>query len=103
MSKIYEALRQAELDRANSGVTPSDSSKSTGQAVLDHENVATADLNRTATPLATIAPISKHGLLGAALADTKTNPENAIAPPPTSGKQCIRIIDCNSASLESCL
>ena len=81
MSKIYEALRQAELDRANSGVAPSDSSKATGQAVLDHENVATADLNRTATPLATVAPISKHGLLGAALADTKTNPENAIAPP----------------------
>ena len=38
MSKIYEALRQAELDRASNTANPqSGAAQNTGQAVLDTE------------------------------------------------------------------
>jgi len=60
MSKIYEALRQAELDRAKSGSLDSDSGKdstSTSQAVLDAVHAPAYSSNvRT---LSTVSPIAK--------------------------------------------
>ena len=59
MSKIYEALRQAELDRAKTGATRSDSSageSTAGQALLDSESLPAPVDSAAAFP--TFAPIT---------------------------------------------
>src|SRR4051794_32503290 len=56
MSKIYEALRQAELDRANNTGTPqSVPSQSAGQAVLD-DAAAEPVFSREVRSLEPLAP-----------------------------------------------
>jgi capsular exopolysaccharide synthesis family protein len=58
MSKIYEALRQAELDRAKSSANQSDSS--TSQAVLDSPRPPASTWGpMPIAPLATVAPVSR--------------------------------------------
>jgi protein-tyrosine kinase len=53
MSKIYEALRQAELDRAKTGSTSENGSAASAQAVLDPEPaVATSSILPSSSPIA---------------------------------------------------
>jgi protein-tyrosine kinase len=63
MSKIYEALRQAELDRANRPTNQSDSAASTAQAVLDVPYVSSTVVTMPhplALPEAPAVPASKN-------------------------------------------
>ena len=75
MSKIYEALRQAELDRAKTGADQPDSGTSTpttSQAVLDQ--TPAPEFPRDGRAFAASAPLAKSfsdKTLGSALADTK--------------------------------
>jgi len=75
MSKIYEALRQAELDRAKNPPTQSDNRTTTGsggQAVLDADAapVFPDELTSFPTVPATVRPTPDRTLAGA-LADTR--------------------------------
>jgi capsular exopolysaccharide synthesis family protein len=80
MSKIYEALRQAELDRAKSTTNSSSSAaatQDTSQAVLDHEaapdTVFSSEV-RAFEPLAPVLRPTPEKTLGGALAEV-TSPE----------------------------
>jgi protein-tyrosine kinase len=80
MSKIYEALRQAELDRAKTGTVQSDSATNTATtsqaAVLDTDTEA-APAPVVPSPTRTFAPVepilrpSSERTLGTALADSR--------------------------------
>jgi hypothetical protein len=64
MSKIYEALRQAELDRANAGVVRFDSGsnpQATSQAVLEETpgSVHIPPFSNAGRALATLTPVPK--------------------------------------------
>jgi capsular exopolysaccharide synthesis family protein len=95
MSKIYEALRQAELDRANKVPNQSDSSSNkpnASQAVLDRDTVLEQEprFSRGTAVYETLIPVERPLLerpLGAALADvrevTPVLPELAVDMPGT--------------------
>jgi len=92
MSKIYEALRQAELDRAKNGPAPADKGTNSGnasQAVLDTE-AAPAPVfsnDRMAFLPSPIAarPAGDRGL-AAALADSKEAGFSLVSPAVDSGE-----------------
>jgi hypothetical protein len=78
MSKIYEALRQAELDRAKVGATQSDSApnaQTTSQAVLDREPSREAFPSRISQTCRLSSgiprcPNSPHSMTGEALSSS---------------------------------
>ena len=62
MSKIYEALRQAELDRGKSGATgfdPESNSQTTSQAVLEEAPAHVSAFSNSGRALATLIPVPK--------------------------------------------
>jgi capsular exopolysaccharide synthesis family protein len=86
MSKIYEALRQAELDRSKNGTVETDSraeTPTTTQTVLDTEAVPVPVISR-ARAYASVEPIARpipEASLGAAVADTPVVDDAATESP----------------------
>jgi capsular exopolysaccharide synthesis family protein len=105
MSKIYEALRQAELDRAtNTGnAQPNTTSQNTGQAVLDTETAAEPGFTREVRAFEPLGPSLRQASersVGGALAEAQRPDPTPFVPAEYSSESSINSVTLDVSALQ---